>query len=93
MSFLPCALQLDGEAREPLELHAFDGKHFRLVGAHAKAPGQPLTVVAQLDPPLSLDLKSIGSVRRPDGRFDVRARAATLTRDARAALLAFFAKP
>jgi len=88
MSALPCLL--DGEA---LELHAFDGKHFRLVSAVAKAPGQPLTGSAQLaDRSVTLDLKSLGSVRRADGRYDVRARAATLHRDARDALLAHFTR-
>lgn len=76
---------------QPLELQHFDGKHFRLVSAVAFAPGQPLTVELTIALPRTLDLKSLGSVKRADGRFDVRARAATLTREVRAELLAAFA--
>jgi hypothetical protein len=72
----------------PVELHAFDGKQFQLVADVAFAPGQPMRLELALPTPLTLDLKSIGSVRRADGRFDVRARAATLPREARQALLA-----
>lgn len=75
----------------PLELHHFDGKHFRLVSEIAFAPGQPLTVELAISQPRVLELKSLGSVKRADGRFDVRARAATLTRDVRAELVAAFA--
>jgi hypothetical protein len=75
---------------QPLELTHFDGKLFQLVSESAFAPGQPMTVQLQLTHSLTLDLKSIGSTKRADGRFDVRARAATLPRQSRAALLAAF---
>jgi hypothetical protein len=75
---------------QPLVLEHFDGKHFRLVSETAFAPGQPMLVELVLSLPCTLDLKSLGSVKRADGRFDVRARAATLTREVRAALLAAF---
>lgn len=74
-----------------LQLSAFDGKHFRLQSPVAFAPGQPLTLSVVLPAPLTVELKSTGSVRRSDGRFDVRARAATLRRETREALLAYFA--
>ena len=79
-------------AGEAVEVERFDGKHLRLVSARAFAPGEPMVVKVALDAtPLTLDLKSLGSVRRSDGRFDVRARPATLTRGARERLLAAFA--
>lgn len=75
---------------EPVELCAYDGKLFRLVSARAFAPGQPLVVEAALGSSVTLELKSVGSVRRPDGSFEVRARASTLSRQARSALVAAF---
>jgi len=75
---------------QPIELHGFDGKLFRFVCATSFAPGQPLVVEAQLASSQTLELKSIGSTKLPDGRFEVRARAATLARPAREALLAAF---
>ncbi|HVZ32160.1 MAG TPA: hypothetical protein VG963_07035 [Polyangiaceae bacterium] len=87
MKTLTCTL---AGARPALELCDFDGKHFRFVSDEAFAPGQPLALTVALAAPLSLQLKSLGSTRRADGRYDVRARAATLRRDERTALLAFF---
>jgi hypothetical protein len=75
---------------ERLELVAYDGKLFTLTGARAFAPGNPLTLELALGIGHTLELKSIGSKKRPDGRFDVRARAATLTRGAREALAQAF---
>ncbi len=72
-----------------LELLAFDGKLFKLRSPEAFAPGQPLTVTIKLTIDHVLDLKSLGSVKR-DGGFDVRARAQTLRKETRAALLAHF---
>jgi hypothetical protein len=66
----------------------FDGKHFRLVSERAFAPGYPLPLVAELGGPTQLDLKSLGSRLRPDGSFDVRARAQTLRRETREKLVA-----
>jgi hypothetical protein len=76
---------------EALSLVAFDGRHFRFVSPRAFAPGQPLNVVVELASEYSLELKSLGSARREDGTFEVRARATTLSRSAREALLAGFA--
>lgn len=77
-------------AGQLLELHGFDGKNLHLVSAVAFAPGQRLSPSFSLEAPLSLELKSLGSVRRPDGRFDVRARAVTLRKEERAILLRTF---
>jgi hypothetical protein len=77
-------------AGKSVELHGFDGKNLHLVSAVAFAPGQRIAPSFALDAPLSLQLKSLGSVRRPDGRFDVRARAVTLRKEERALLLSAF---
>jgi len=77
----------DGEL---LSLLDFDGKHFRLASGRAFAPGQPLTLEVELRGGLTLELKSLGSVRAEGGGFEVRARAATLSRAARDALCAHF---
>ena len=76
---------------DALTLVAFDGRHFGLVSARAFAPGYPLPLTLALDAPTSVELKSIGSKRRPDGSFDVRARAMTLRKEVRERLLAHFA--
>ena len=91
MKALPCALA--DRAQVTVELCEFDGKHFRLVSAEPFAPGQPLALTVSLPTPLGLQLKSLGSVRRADGRYDVRARAATLRREERDALTRLFGKP
>jgi hypothetical protein len=75
---------------ETLLLVAFDGKHFRFVSPRAFAPGQPLHVRLDLSDGLFLELKSLGSVRLAEGQFELRARATTLGRSAREALLARF---
>ncbi|HEY6879591.1 MAG TPA: hypothetical protein VI299_16305 [Polyangiales bacterium] len=75
-----------------IELVGFDGKHFRLRSPEAFAPGQPLTVTVTLASVHVLDLKSLGSVKRDDG-FDIRARALTLRKETRDALLAHFRAP
>ncbi len=71
---------------DTLELVSFDGKQFELVGPRAFAPGQPLVLEMSLGPGYRLELKSTGSKRRTDGRFDIRARATTLAKGARDAL-------
>jgi hypothetical protein len=73
-----------------LELHDFDGKQLSLVSPVAYAPGQRLETQVALTPPFSLPLKSLGSVRRADGRFNVRARAMTMRKEERALLLEKF---
>lgn len=77
---------------EALSLIAFDGRHFRFASPRAFAPGQPLNVVVEVGSGFSLELKSLGSARQADGKFEVRARATTLSRPAREALLAGFAR-
>lgn len=71
---------------DSLELVAFDGKAFELVGPRAFAPGQPLVLEMSLGVGYRLELKSTGSKKRSDGRFDIRARATTLAKGARDAL-------
>jgi hypothetical protein len=73
---------------EILELHSFDGKLFVLVSARAHAPGQPLVLTVELTPPCLLELKSIGSKKRDDDRYEVRARATTLAKSSRERILA-----
>lgn len=73
-----------------LELVAFDGKLFTFVSPRAFAPGQPLVVEVELGVGHTLDLKSIGSKKRDDGSFEVRARASTLTKATREALASAF---
>ena len=73
---------------EFLELHSFDGKQFALVSTRAYAPGQPLNLTVELTPPCTLELKSLGSKKRDDERFDVRARAMTLAKGTRERILA-----
>jgi hypothetical protein len=72
-------------------LLSFDGKQFKLQSPDAFAPGQPLIVTVSLASEHVLDLKSLGSVRREDG-FEVRARAQTMRRETREALLAHFSR-
>ncbi len=69
-----------------LDLVAFDGKLFELVGPRAFAPGQPVVLEMSVGMGHRLELKSVGSRKRPDGRFTIRARATTLTKAARDAL-------
>lgn len=71
---------------DTLELVVFDGKLFELVGPRAFAPGQPVVLEMVVGMGYRLELKSVGSRKRPDGRFDIRARATTLTKAARDAL-------
>ena len=73
---------------DTLELTEFDGKHFALVSSKAYAPGQPLMLTVELVPPCMLDLKSLGSKKRTDDRFDVRARAQTLAKGTRDRIVA-----
>jgi hypothetical protein len=72
-----------------LELLSFDGKLFQLRGPEPFAPGQPLTVIVTLASDHLLELKSLGSVKRDDS-YDIRARAQTLHKATREALLAHF---
>ena len=63
------ALSLEGEER------------ILLTANRAFAPGTPMELTMKLDSgPLLLQAKSLGSKRRHDGLFDVRARLVTLRR-------------
>lgn len=66
---------------EEAELHRLEGERVALVSPRAFAPGAPLELQALVggeDVPLRG--KSLGSKRREDGRFDVRARLVSLRR-------------
>jgi hypothetical protein len=84
------AARVGGDAEEELTLTRYDGRLFVFESARAFAPGQPMAVQLEAEHVgggrISLDLKAIGSVRRPSGGYEVRARAATLTRGARTRL-------
>lgn len=86
MSPVVCSLRARNSSATSIELVGYDGRHFRLLSTHAFAPGQPLTVTAPLSSSVDLELKSLGSVMQPDGRYEVRARPMTLSRHARSAL-------
>jgi hypothetical protein len=85
-----CSMRSARIAVTSIELCAYDGRHFRLLSSHPFAPGQPLTVTAPLSSSVDLELKSLGSVKQPDGRYEVRARPMTLSRHAKTALEAHF---
>lgn len=85
-----CSMRSARSSVTSIELCGYDGRHFRLLCSHAFAPGQPLTVTAPLSSSVDLELKSLGSVKQPDGRYEVRARPMTLSRHARTALEAHF---
>jgi hypothetical protein len=79
-----------GKNGDEMQLVGFDGKLFELNGPRAFAPGNPLVIELALGSGHTLELKSIGSKKRDDGRFDIRARATTLTKGARDALYQAF---
>lgn len=49
----------------------------------AFAPGAPLSIGLEVDPTLGLEAKTIGSKRRADGSFEVRARLVNMSREKR----------
>lgn len=74
------------------ELVHFAGEVVLFVSERAFAPGKPLDVHAAFnDGEAPFKLKVIGSRRREDGRFDVRARVINLTKDVRDRLQRAFA--
>jgi hypothetical protein len=75
---------------ERLALMAYDGRELQLGSARAFAPGQPISLQVDVGIGFSLELKSVGSVKQPDGSFCVRTRHSTLSRHAREALARLF---
>lgn len=74
------------------ELVHFASEVTQFVSDKSFAPGKPLEVKAMFgDVEVAFALKVIGSRRREDGRFDVRARVVNLTRDLRERLQKAFA--
>jgi hypothetical protein len=82
---LSVALRLPGGDGEALHC---EGERLAMVSPKAFAPGQPIAFDAMLaDGTLSLEGRSLGSKRRPDGRFDVRVRLINLSRHGRERLV------
>lgn len=77
-------------AGETLILCAYDGRELALGSSRAFAPGQPLTLQVDVGTGFSLELKSVGSIKQPDGSFLVRTRHTTLSRHARESLARLF---
>jgi hypothetical protein len=76
----------------PAELVHFAGEVVLFASDRAFAPGKPLDVHAAFsDGELPFKLKVLGSRRRDDSRFDVRARVINLTRELRERLQRAFA--
>ena len=76
------------------ELLAIDGETIALVSPRAYAPGAPIELTALAEGgEIPLRGKSLGSKRRPDARFDIRARLVNLTRDARERLSTLLRPP
>ena len=74
------------------ELVSIDGETVALISPRAYAPGAPIEMTARADDSdILLRGKSLGSKRRPDDRFDIRARMINLTRDHRALLVTLLA--
>jgi hypothetical protein len=82
------SLRAHGREGDRFELLSFDGKLFVLIGERAYAPGNPMPVIVELTPSITLELKSIGSRVRDDQRYDIRARATTLPKPTRERLVA-----
>ncbi len=73
-----------------LTVTAFDGKQVALVSPRPFAPGYRLALDVAFQTPALLELKTLGSKKRADGAFDVRARPMTLRKDVREKLFAHF---
>lgn len=78
----PLTLSSGGEG-EAVDLA---GEVLRVVLPRAFAPGAPVTLTVDLDAPVTITGKTIGSKLRDDGRFDVRLRLVNLRRSDREAL-------
>ncbi len=70
-------------------LETFDGKLLMFASPRAHAPGTPLRVRVEANGS-TLELKSIGSRKRDDGSFELRARITTMPKEVRDALCAHF---
>ena len=74
---------------DAIELLRFDGKLLTFVAGKAVAPGAPLRV--RVEPTgMTLELKSIGSRKLDNARFELRARIMTMPKEVRDALNAHF---
>ncbi len=82
---LVCKLQ-NGD---PVTLETFDGKLLTFGSPKAQAPGTPMRARVELNGS-TLELKSIGSRKRDDGSFELRARITTMPKEVRDALNAHF---
>ena len=82
---LSCALQ----SGDVLTLETFDGKLLVFSSPRAQAPGTPLRVRVDQNG-AGLELKSIGSRKRDDGMFELRARITTMPSEVRSFLCAHF---
>lgn len=65
------------------ELERVEGERAFLACAAPLAPGQPAVLVLATEPALSIQLKTVGSKRRDDGRFSVEGRIVMLRRHER----------
>lgn len=74
---------------EVMTFESFDGKLLVFESPRAFAPGNPLKVRVET-PSLTLELKSIGSRKRAEGVFEVRARVMTMPKEVRDALNGHF---
>ena len=72
-----------------LTLDVFDGKLLSFTSPRAHAPGTPLRARVELNGS-TLELKSIGSRKREDGSFELRARITTMPKEVRDSLCAHF---
>lgn len=71
-----------------------EGEILRLVANAPFAPGQPLSFTLSLpEGTIALQGKSLGSKRRPDDQFELRARLVSLRRADRERLQALFTPP
>ena len=71
-------------------LLGWDGSFLEVRLSVPFAPGAPVRVVLDLDAPLPVECKSLGSKRDDEGRFVVRLRPMTLPKPSRLALEAWF---
>jgi hypothetical protein len=91
---LRSGVERQGEVAEAGSAVGLQGEVLTLVWPTAKAPGEPLALRGVLGGcETELRVKTVGSKRRADGRYDVRVRLVNLRRAQRLALEALFAPP